>query len=104
MTAAVDDRVEHRPDRVARSEHGPLLAEGREVNRFTRLETLDARITRSVERDAATIGQPAQELPANHAWCLAQERVHVHKTTAAVCVHELEKGVDRRLRCAPCTD
>ena len=100
----VDDRVEHRPDRVARSEHGPLLAEGCEVNRFSRLETPDARVTRSVERDAATIGQAAQELRANHAWRLAQERVHVHKPTAAARVHELEKGVDRRLRSAPCPD
>jgi hypothetical protein len=81
-----------------------LPAEGREVNRLARLEAVDARITRPVEGDAATSGQAAQELPANQARRLAQECVDVQETSVAVRVRELEKGVDRRLRSAPCPE
>src|SRR4051812_31727530 len=82
VSRTVDDRVEHRPDRVARREDRPLLAERREVDRLARLERLDARIAGPVEGDAATGGQTAEELPANDA-SLSQELVEVQDAAPA---------------------
>src|SRR3954467_11665340 len=93
VSRTVDDRVEHRPDRVARREDRALLTEGREVDRLARLEPLDARLPGPVEGDAPTSGQTAEELPANHPG-LSQELVDVHEPNAAVRIYALEKAVD----------
>src|SRR5215211_8065733 len=52
VSAAVDDRVEHGPDRIARGEDRFLFSEGSEVDGLTRLQALDVRVAGSVKGDA----------------------------------------------------
>src|SRR5262245_41111350 len=63
VAIAVDDRVEHRPDRVAGGKDGLLLAEWGEVDGFSGLEGLDVRIAGSVKGDFLAVSESAQELP-----------------------------------------
>ena len=63
LTIVIDDRIEHRPNRVACREHSLLVTERREVDRLSRLEGLDVRIAGSVKGDLAAGGDSAQELP-----------------------------------------
>ena len=93
---AIHDRVEHRPDRVARGEDGLLLTERCEVDGLSGLERLDARIAGSVKGDLAAVSEPAQELPWRDIATGTKDRVHVQQAIRTV--PEREKRLDRRAR------
>jgi hypothetical protein len=55
------------------------LPEGGEVDGLARLEAFDVRIARPVKGDPAARGEVAEEVPANDARRLAQERVDARR-------------------------
>jgi hypothetical protein len=93
VTTAVDNRIEHRPDRVARGEDGLLVAERRKIDRTARFEGLDGGIPCSMERDPAAVGDSAEELPRVDVAVAPKKRIDVQREVRTP-VHCRQKVID----------
>jgi len=98
VPGAVDDRVEHRPDRVARGEDRLLVTKRGEIDRMPRLERLDVGIAGPVKREPVAIRHSAEELPRRDVSVAAKQPFALERAIRAGRFQGGEEFLDRGLR------